>query len=394
VNPPTKYLVGFACCLIVCSSAAGNGSTADADKANAVTPLTKAIGELAVPDSPAFAVLDVTPSSVTRPGTTSALGVGLLQGLDANGNLQSGLATDFSPYLLANGNTLTINQYRRNGKADNGRSLLGNLANIQFSLATAKGSSSDDKSIKLAAGLRYTIFDRGDPFIDGAMDTCMQTKAFDAAKDIRKKWEDLEKSIDPTKLTPEQILDMIKNSPIAAEESQAIEKGAKTCRDEHAKSAWNAGAWDVGIAPTWTSATGKTNDLKSSGYGAWTSYSLPLGNRAQIIANVKYRTKEMIADPANSAAQIQQDTFSAGLRLRYGNERRTFLVEGIYIDGKQTGRPSDNSYRYLVGGEFRITDSMWLELLTGATSGNAFKKDDGFITSHFQWAFTGSSQLN
>jgi len=57
------------------------------------------------------------------------------------------------------------------------------------------------------------------------------------------------------------------------------------------------------------------------------------------------------------------------------------------------GRDRDTSARYLIGGEFRA-QHMWIQVLTGATSGQTFKKDDGFITTQFQWALVDDSQLD
>jgi len=65
-----------------------------------------------VPTSPAFAVLGVTPEQVIRPDTPKAFGTALLNGVDPNGNLQSGIAIDFSPYYLFAGRYLTLQKYR------------------------------------------------------------------------------------------------------------------------------------------------------------------------------------------------------------------------------------------------------------------------------------------
>ena len=68
--------------------------------------LKKTIENMAVPESPAFAILGVTPDKITRPANGRELAFGILQGLDEKGNMQSGLAIDFSPYQLSLGQSL------------------------------------------------------------------------------------------------------------------------------------------------------------------------------------------------------------------------------------------------------------------------------------------------
>src|SRR6266571_2396791 len=74
--------------------------------------LQKTIESIAVPQSPAFSVLGVTPEKVNTPGSLRELALGVLQGLDENGNFQSGLAIDINPFMLSQGETLSLNTYR------------------------------------------------------------------------------------------------------------------------------------------------------------------------------------------------------------------------------------------------------------------------------------------
>src|SRR5262249_47786630 len=76
--------------------------------------LSAANVDLAVPESPAFAVLGITPQSVTRPTSPRSFATSLLNGLDEKGNFQAGLAIDVAPYLLLAGPALTLEDYQRN----------------------------------------------------------------------------------------------------------------------------------------------------------------------------------------------------------------------------------------------------------------------------------------
>ncbi len=157
------------------ASASGN-STAAANPA-AATPAPQAIGDgtissinadLAVPDSPAFTVLGVTPENVTHPTTPREFATSLLNGVDERGNFQTGLALDFVPFLTFFGKDTSLKKY-----AD--QPLTRFLARTQVSFATAKGVTDEDRSTRLALGLRMTIWDKGDPRSDKALEECYDT---------------------------------------------------------------------------------------------------------------------------------------------------------------------------------------------------------------------------
>src|SRR5437763_20839 len=75
--------------------------------------------DLAVPESPAFAVLDITPQTVNRPTSTEEFATSLLNGVDKNGNFQAGVAVDTIPYLLFFGHQITLEKYVDNPKGFN-----------------------------------------------------------------------------------------------------------------------------------------------------------------------------------------------------------------------------------------------------------------------------------
>ena len=52
--------------------------------------------DISIPDSPAFTILSITPQNVTNPTTVRDLATALINGVDRNGNFQSGVAIDAS----------------------------------------------------------------------------------------------------------------------------------------------------------------------------------------------------------------------------------------------------------------------------------------------------------
>jgi hypothetical protein len=102
--------------------------------------------DLAVPESPAFTVLGLTPESVVRPTSPRELALSLLNGVDANNNFQAGVAVDTVPFTLLFGEGFTLGDYRRDPVERA-------LARLQLSVATAKGTSEDDEAVRLGLGL-------------------------------------------------------------------------------------------------------------------------------------------------------------------------------------------------------------------------------------------------
>jgi hypothetical protein len=82
------------------------------DVADALAELKARMVDLAVPDSPAFTVLGLTPEEIAPPTTGRALAASLLNGVDRRGVLQSGVAVDTLPYLALAGHLLTLDGYR------------------------------------------------------------------------------------------------------------------------------------------------------------------------------------------------------------------------------------------------------------------------------------------
>src|SRR5258705_13872035 len=103
--------------------------------------------DLSVPDSPAFTVLGLTPEEVARPTTARKLATSLLNGVDRNGVLQTGVAIDTLPYLALAGQLLTLDDYRKPSNY-----ALRFLARGQASVAPAKASEVTDKARRF--GLR------------------------------------------------------------------------------------------------------------------------------------------------------------------------------------------------------------------------------------------------
>jgi len=272
--------------------------------------------DLSVPEAPAFVALGITPDKITRPTSPRELGAALLNGVDDQGNLQTGVAIDFVPYLALGGDDLTLALYRQNDFGPIGMRRI--ASRFAVSAATSKGTDSDDKSVRLALGFRLTPWDEGDARANTTIDGCV-VKQHDAIIDRLKASGPflhavvMRKIGDPTLMWntladqlkehgPDWVKDEYKEAyeaekkeyekqhqddvpppvvppfkiPFTNREIEGWEAATAKCFEDAKRENWNAAAWDLGIAPTWVSESSGFNDLGSAGGTVWSSLSLNL----------------------------------------------------------------------------------------------------------------------
>jgi hypothetical protein len=325
--------------------------------------------DLSVPESPAFTVLGLNPNVVTHPASPRQLAASLLNGVDQNGNFQSGVSIDTAPYLLFYGNSVTLQKYQ-------GSRVIQFLARTGFSFATTKGASTNDKSARLAAGLSLTLFDKG----DARMDKAFLNKLVNAAAEVQN-------SAPPI-------------SPNASEQEKAtaekeiegkVEAKVKQIREEQRKAVWNRSSWIVAGAPSWISKDGTTSHFAANGAAVWSSLAygfegIPgLENNAQLIIHGRFHSKEYVPDTVNAGQFYQQQSATFGARVRFGNENTIGSFETAYVHVSPIGRPTDSFFRLSTGAEKRLTDNVWLHFGIGGESGQQNGQNKFFILTDFNW---------
>jgi hypothetical protein len=328
--------------------------------------------DLSVPESPAFTVLGVTPETVVRPTTPREFATSLLNGVDQRGNFQTGLALDFVPFLTFFGDQTSLYSYRHSRMERF-------LARTQVSFATTKGASEDDKSARLALGLRMTVWDKGDPRLDEVLDTCYKAADAKLAPLRQQLGESEDQHTERLKKRKEALLEIV-----------------KTCNDDARKRNWNASGWIVGAAPSWISESGETTNYHWNGGGVWTSLAYGFENvsalkdSSQLIFHARYRTNEMVPDPEKTGEFLSQDSLFLGGRLRIapGAAAKTiFSLEGNFVRARFSKEAFDNSSRFSLGFEQRIAENIWFSLSLGGQSGRADGRNNAFVLSAFRWGF-------
>lgn len=347
--------------------------------------------DMSVPESPAFTVLGVTPETVIRPTSPRAFATSLLNGVDQNGNFQSGLAMDFVPYLLIAGDDLTLRKYQT-------KQVVRLLSRTQFSFATTKGATTEDKSMRLALGLHLTLWDRGDPRTDETLMSCLSAFRLPPPPTML----ECELPDNPTDADREAFRKCQESAEATRQERARQVQEAREfndsvstrCRDESRQRNWNASSWIIGAAPSWISTDGQTKNLRWNGGGFWTSVAygfegVPgLESRSQLILHGRYRNREVVPDPNTAGAFLSQDSYFFGARFRTGSPTFNGSFEYTFLRSRFAGLRFDNASRFSLLFERRIAGDTWFNLSLGGESGRQDGRNNGFVLTSFKWAFS------
>lgn len=340
---------------------------------SAKTGIANMFDGAAIPDSPAFAALGVTPPLITRPASPHKLAFSVVEGFDQNGKIQSGIAADMSPYLLLREKDLTLEKFQNSTRAQG-------LSRIQLSFAATKGAVENDTATRLATSVRWTIWDDGDIRLDKDLLACING-------------ETQESSDSHPDGTASGQTGSGSGSVRPFTEDASLETRINLCRQESLKRNWNKSAADVGIAPSWIDKNGAGSSLSTNGYSAWASVSYGFGrfeqlkNNSQITFLARYRKDEAVPAPDAQDLFLLRDRFSLGFQYRYGDPQRTFLLQGLYMQSKTEGQGANSSFPLSFGTEFKITNNVWIVLEAGGfMKFSSSQENPSFITAQIKWA--------
>lgn len=313
--------------------------------------------DLSMPTSPAFTILGLTPETVSNPQTGSDLAASLLDGLDARGNAQNGVALDFRPYMIAAGDNTTLWNYQQDP-------LRRQLARISLSLATASGQSEADEADRYAIGLKWVPIDEADPRTDLAISTC-----FKSVLD----------------LSDGEVAPSPDGNPVVVEDNDELSSRAAECRKEFTDRTWNGRSLQFGIATFRVDTEGD----KKNGTGVWSAYSHPIGTRGQVVVHARELHDELVPPQEGESGFQLRDSRSFGVRARYGTGSAYFMVESMRTQNNWASEREDDSFvQHAVGAEFRLAKGVWLQLSYGKSSGRGAPEDDAVFASQLRFGFT------
>lgn len=325
--------------------------------------------DFSVPQSPAFTVLGLSPEEVIVPTSYRTLALSLLDGLDANGNAQTGLAVDTKPYVLAQGPSLTLDRYRANRWNRM-------LSRLQVSFATSSGQEQADQADRYALSVRLTPWDQGDPRMDFNPQKLDDPDTLEGCyRQVLVLIEDEDKTTFDPKIFDEASL--------TANDRELASKAQQCVRASEERN-WNASSWDIGLA----SFRVDNDDLNEAGFAAWTSVALSAGTRGQVVMHARYQ-EDVLVPQENSTSLL--NGWRAGVRLRYGKPRGALMIEAVHIENEDENGDSTDGIQYLIGTEMRLTERFWLQLALGDRTGDLDDSNDSYLSGQLRWAFSEDS---
>lgn len=323
--------------------------------------------DLSVPDSPAFAVLNLNPQDVIRPATPTALVTNLLNGVDKAGNFQTGFALDTAPYVLWKGQSVTLQQYQTSMATRF-------VSRVQTSAAVVRGATEDDKSARLGLGVNFTVFDLDDARMDGQFLKELAAAGGTALTRVPQP---------PPGATPAVM------EAYELELAQLTSSLARQARETRRRTAWNPTALVIGAAGAWRSEEGQVQDLNRDGAGIWASFgygfrTVPgLEDSAHLILHGRWRSdvNEPIAAATAASAQAPEKWLT-GVRLQVGGKNGTLSFEGSSLKPQGSAQTAS---RFSLAVERRVLDGTWLQLSFGGQN-NPAGGSDTFVLSQLKWS--------
>lgn len=388
------------CTGILClmSATAASGQPAETPAETPTTPAVPAPTEeqkpisfgdvskdIITPDAPGFVALGVAQNDVVHPESLKKIAVGVLNGLDQNGNFQSGVALQFSPALLLFGDRITYDKYV-NSRATQ------LLTRFELMAAVAKGTG-DDKSARAAFGFTWTPIDTADPYANKALGACIDN-AF-RALETDPATDPLNPNLDPAKRA--QVL-------------RGYDTTVKKCHETEGVPRSKAIVLQMGFSPLFVSPSGETDAFRSKGFAANAVFSIGIDNilrpspvaddgtrkrAGQLILGAAYRKEETVAHPTLTDQFVDRDRFNVGGRLLVGSlSKALFGAELLYQRANyEGGLGRDNYITYTATADIKIAEGFWLGLAAGGASGNRVFGNEGFIGTRFRWGIGPKASL-
>jgi hypothetical protein len=309
------------------------------------------------PTSPAAKLIG-SDKNILSISTSAVLATQLLNGLNSDGDFQTGITFDILPYSLIRGDDLTLEEYRQS-------SFQRFLANTKFSVATVAAA---DKSRRAALGVEFMLINDSDP----RMDMTYQERLNEISVEFIK--PEAKICLPGKCLTPAQRLALIQQIAPSVKEAQ---KEAKQRLEKKT-------VWTLGLGQSWVSSSGNYQNLQGEGMGIWTTYKQSIGGNSKILLHTSLRSKERTKQSNGDFSNV--DTLVGGVRLLSGDDNFRFSLETAYNRESQEINRINEYLSFGVGLEPRITDNTWLSVAFGCSTGRKNGADLQFTTG-LKWNF-------
>ena len=310
----------------------------------------------AVPESPAFKILGVSPSNILRPATTRDIAVSVGNYLVSNGAaIPNNIAVAISPSIF--NPKVPLTKYKQDQW----------WYNSAISFGTKQNS---DKSYSIALGVSFKVFDGADIRLNDAFRSFVDSAGslINASFDEFAHKEAL-KMAPVWKVLPEAALTEVynayndsndKNHTTVVNDYTGVANAVQqitNMRDSLKKALWNAPVLQIGAAGLLNSKDSLIKDIETPPlFGIWATYGTHFTRSDQLLIGLNWQ------DSMSVATHQLLNSFNAGLRLYIGRSDFKGYIqgEGKYMDHQLP------TYDAAIGIETTFFGGLWLDFALGA----------------------------
>ncbi|MCK4465079.1 MAG: hypothetical protein KAU83_05150 [Bacteroidales bacterium] len=323
----------------------------------------------AVPDLPALKGLGAEPSTILRPSTPEVFSFITSNFFsDEKIVIPNSFAAEFAPFILANSHKMTLQKYQKNPEL--------------YSLRISVGSFKDTSNISnLSVGIRITVIDKGDlkndkQFLEKLTSILRQrVKKMDYFRDEYQRINNIsEEDFAENKNGVQEIIKEYATSKIKEDTDKHIEQLKEKYKTEN----WNSEKFDIAFAVVGTSSDSIVKNTKFNSFITWLTYGYPMfENSGQVLVGGNLR---VFKGYNNDKYYVEP---SLGSRVYLGTNRIKGFSEVQYTYNQYEGK---SHFLLDVGGEFNISDGIWLDFYVGIDRNPASNVSE-FI-SNFNFRYT------
>ena len=300
--------------------------------------VAKARLDYAVPDAPAFKMIDIDPSGIMRPTSARDL-AGILSTIGSNGG-----GIELAPGLLFGDPNLS--QYKDDP--------FWYRVRLSASMKLVENGGKD-----IAFGVRTTILDKSDLRSDDLL-TQKLVEIGHMSESIRNECKDYivdTLRVDPIDNTSEfnRIFDSCYTARLETYLETNFDALIEHLRKQAKERNWNRAIMELGSAYLLSGSDSTLRSLTSSKYALWFSYGFPLGPSGQCFIGIN--GQRMIG----KTGKLDASMAAAAVRFYFGNNERKVYGQ---MDWKGSDGKLPEVY-FSLGGELMVSNGIWIDASLG-----------------------------
>ena len=323
--------------ILLASSAVGQAQDADP---GTIVNARQAQLDLAVPDAPAFKILETEPSDIMRPSSMREVAIAVAGFLTSGSVLPKSFAAEVAPYSLISSQSL--GEYRQNP--------FWYRARVSVGTATSSTNGTD-----ISLGLRFTLRDGQDLRLDKTLTEELLT----LGQHINSVMADAAAEAgDPDAPDFQEKFDALLAEKLETDDE--INSTIESARERAKVRNWNKGVTEIGFAGLGSSPDSLAQNMKLARFGLWFTNAFPIfGQDGQVVMGVNAAVQR------NAYDRFGDGTVNAALRTYGGlNQYKGFLeasLSGSWLENADGTTDFEMGYGISLGGEINLSNGIWID---------------------------------